>query len=198
MSRRPEDAVARMTSMRSTCSSSAAGVGAGCALDAVTRGLTTVLVEARDWPAVPPAGRASSSTAGCGTWRCSTSAWSGSPDRAGLLLDRIAPHLVRPVPFLYPLATPLGTRLRGRRGGLYDAMAFTSGTAHGLHHHRHLTRKKACGRRVLRLRAYRPGGSTGPREVDDARHTLTVVRPPLLRPLVPTGCQVTGSCAGRA
>ena len=51
----------------------------------------------------------------------------------GLLLDRIAPHLVRPVPFLYPLQhRDLGARATPAPGvALYDAMAYASGTAHG-------------------------------------------------------------------
>ncbi len=51
--------------------------GVGCALDAVTRGLRTGLVEQRDF-ASGTSSRSSklihgSSTAACATWRCSTS-----------------------------------------------------------------------------------------------------------------------------
>ena len=48
-------------------------VGAGVALDAVARGLSVGLVEARDFASEPPAGPASSSTGACATWSTWTS-----------------------------------------------------------------------------------------------------------------------------
>jgi glycerol-3-phosphate dehydrogenase len=95
----------------------------------------------------------------------------------GLLLDRIAPHLVRPVPFLYPLQHHWERAYVGAGVALYDAMAFTSGTAHGLKRHRHLTRKKAL-REAPCLRSDVLTGAVQywDAQVDDARHTLTVVR----------------------
>ena len=52
-------------------------VGAGTALDAVTRGLSHRAGRAaRPAPAAPAAAAASWSTAACATWRCSTSGWS--------------------------------------------------------------------------------------------------------------------------
>ena len=117
-------------------------VGAGCALDAVTRGLTTALVEARDWAS----GTSSrSSKLIHGGLRYLEMLDFGLVREAlterGLLLDRIAPHLVRPVPFLYPLRHHWERPYVGAGIALYDAMAFTSGTAHGLRHHRHLLRR---------------------------------------------------------
>ncbi len=120
-------------------------VGAGSALDAVTRGLTTAIVEARDWAS----GTSSrSSKLIHGGLRYLEMLDFGLVREAlrerGLLLDRIAPHLVRPVPFLYPLQHRVWERgYAGAGVALYDAMAYTSGTAHGLHHHRHLTRTQA-------------------------------------------------------
>jgi glycerol-3-phosphate dehydrogenase len=96
----------------------------------------------------------------------------------GLLLDRIAPHLVRPVPFLYPLQHRFWERpYVGAGVALYDVMAYTSGTAHGLNHHRHLTRKRAL-REAPCLRADALTGAIQywDAQVDDARHTVTVVR----------------------
>ena len=86
-------------------------VGAGSALDAVTRGLTTAIVEARDWAS----GTSSrSSKLIHGGLRYLEMLDFGLVREAlherGLLLDRIAPHLVRPVPFLYPLQHRLGAR----------------------------------------------------------------------------------------
>ena len=41
----------------------------------------------------------------------------------GLLLTRLAPHLVRPVPFLYPLTSHWERPYVGAGLALYDAMA---------------------------------------------------------------------------
>src|SRR3712207_3599861 len=79
-------------------------VGAGAALDAATRGLTVALVEARDWAS----GTSSrSSKLVHGGLRYLEMLDFGLVREAlrerGLILTRLAPHLVRPVPFLYPL-----------------------------------------------------------------------------------------------
>ena len=60
----------------------------------------------------------------------------------GLLLTRLAPHLVRPVPFLYPL-THRGWERPYVGSGLllYDAMARLGPADAGLPRHRHLSRK---------------------------------------------------------
>jgi glycerol-3-phosphate dehydrogenase len=153
-------------------------VGAGCALDAVTRGLTTAIVEARDWAS----GTSSrSSKLIHGGLRYLEMLDFGLVREAlterGLLLDRIAPHLVRPVPFLYPLRHHWERAYVGTGVALYDTMAFTSGTAHGLKHHRHLTRKKALRESpCLRKDVLTGGIQYWDAQVDDARHTLTVVR----------------------
>jgi glycerol-3-phosphate dehydrogenase len=96
----------------------------------------------------------------------------------GLLLDRIAPHLVRPVPFLYPLQHRVWERAYAGAGvALYDAMAYTSGTAHGLHHHRHLTRTQALREApCLRKDALTGAIQYWDAQEDDARFTMTVVR----------------------
>ena len=93
-------------------------VGAGSALDAVTRGLTTAIVEARDWAS----GTSSrSSKLIHGGLRYLEMLDFGLVHEAlherGLLLDRIAPHLVRPVPFLYPLQHRVWERRLRRRAG---------------------------------------------------------------------------------
>ncbi len=96
----------------------------------------------------------------------------------GLLLDRIAPHLVKPVPFLYPLQHRIWERAYAGTGvALYDAMAYTSGTAHGLHHHRHLTRGQALREApCLRKDALTGAIQYWDAQEDDARFTMTVVR----------------------
>jgi glycerol-3-phosphate dehydrogenase len=154
-------------------------VGAGSALDAVTRGLTTAIVEARDWAS----GTSSrSSKLIHGGLRYLEMLDFGLVREAlrerGLLLDRIAPHLVRPVPFLYPLQHRIWERAYAGTGvALYDAMAYTSGTAHGLHRHRHLTRGQALREApCLRKDALTGAIQYWDAQEDDARFTMTVVR----------------------
>jgi glycerol-3-phosphate dehydrogenase len=154
-------------------------VGAGSALDAVTRGLTTAIVEARDWAS----GTSSrSSKLIHGGLRYLEMLDFGLVREAlrerGLLLDRIAPHLVKPVPFLYPLQHRVWERAYAGTGvALYDAMAITSGTAHGLHHHRHLTRRQALREApCLRKDALTGAIQYWDAQMDDARFTMTIVR----------------------
>ena len=79
-------------------------VGAGAALDAATRGLSVALFEARDW-AAGTSSRSSKLIHGglryleMLDFRLVREALR----ERGLLTQRLAPHLVRPVPFLYPL-----------------------------------------------------------------------------------------------
>jgi glycerol-3-phosphate dehydrogenase len=171
-------------------------VGAGSALDAVTRGLTTAIVEGRDWAS----GTSSrSSKLIHGGLRYLEMLDFGLVREAlterGLLLDRIAPHLVRPVPFLLPLKHRIWERAYVGAGvALYDTMAYTSGTSRGLNHHRHLTRKHA----LREAPCLRPDALTGAvqywdAQVDDARHTLTVVRTAAsFGALAANGAQVVG------
>ncbi|WP_432843499.1 glycerol-3-phosphate dehydrogenase/oxidase [Dactylosporangium sp. CA-092794] len=151
-------------------------VGAGCALDATTRGLSTALLEMRDW-ASGTSSRSSKLIHGglryleMMDFRLVREALR----ERGLLLRRLAPHLVRPVPFLYPLTHPVWER--GYVGAgvlLYDTMASGPGA---LPRHRQLTRHGA----LRACPALRPDALTGAvqywdAQVDDARHTLFVVR----------------------
>ena len=79
------------------------------------------------------AGPASWSTAACATWRCSTSAWCARRcASAACSLQRLAPHLVRPVPFLYPLKHRGWERpYVGAGVALYDTLGASSGHAAG-------------------------------------------------------------------
>jgi glycerol-3-phosphate dehydrogenase len=192
-----EDAMARMTEQELDILVVGGGVvGAGSALDAVTRGLTTAIIEGRDWAS----GTSSrSSKLIHGGLRYLEMLDFGLVREAlkerGLLLDRIAPHLVRPVRFLYPLQHRFWERPYVGAGiALYDTMAFASGTAHGLEHHRHLTRSRA----LREAPCLRPDSLTGAiqysdAQVDDARHTLTVVRTAAsFGALAANGAQVVG------
>src|SRR6201991_1238912 len=154
-------------------------VGAGCALDAVTRGLSTGLVEARDW-ASGTSSRSSKLMHGGLRYleQFEFGLVAESLRERGLLIQRIAPHLVHPVQFLYPLKHRIWERPYVGSGLiLYDTMGLTSGTARGLPHHKHLTRrgalKVAPGLKKSSLIGavqYYDG------QVDDARHTMNVVR----------------------
>jgi glycerol-3-phosphate dehydrogenase len=150
-------------------------VGAGAALDAATRGLSVALVEARDWAA----GTSSrSSKLIHGGLRYLEQRDFGLVREAlterGLLLNRIAPHLVRPVPFLLPLRHRVWERFYiGAGVMLYDTM----GGARSLPRHRHLTRS-AVRRRAPALR---PDSYVGAiqyydAQVDDARFTMALAR----------------------
>jgi glycerol-3-phosphate dehydrogenase len=154
-------------------------VGAGTALDAVTRGLTTGLVEQRDFAS----GTSSrSSKLIHGGLRYLEMLDFGLVREAlaerGLLLTRLAPHLVRPVSFLYPLTHRGWERPYVGAGlALYDAMAMAGKYDMGLPRHRHLTRRGA-----LRLTPdLRPDALTGAiryydAQVDDARLVTAVAR----------------------
>ncbi|WP_314658382.1 glycerol-3-phosphate dehydrogenase/oxidase [Rothia dentocariosa] len=154
--------------------------GAGIALDAATRGLRTGIVEAGDWAA-------------------GTSAWSSklihgglrylynldfklvteALKERGLLLEKIAPHLVHAQPFLWPLKTPVIERSYSAIGiGMYDALAyFGSRGKKGVPSQRHFTKK---GTKTV-FPDIKDSAFTGAIQfydarVDDARLVVDVVR----------------------
>jgi glycerol-3-phosphate dehydrogenase len=154
-------------------------VGAGSALDAATRGLSVGLVEARDF--------------GSGTSSRSSKLIHGGlryleqfdfglvrealTERA-LLLQRIAPHLIKPVSFLFPF-THIGWERAyvGAGVSIYDLLGIARGQVRGLPVHRQLTRSSA-----LRLApALRKSALTGAllywdAQVDDARYVVDLMR----------------------
>src|SRR5215218_9334947 len=79
-------------------------VGSGCALDAATRGLKVGLVEARDF-ASGTSSRSSKLIHGGLRYleMLDFRLVAEALKERGLLMQRLAPHLVRPVPFIYPL-----------------------------------------------------------------------------------------------
>nr|WP_317496264.1 glycerol-3-phosphate dehydrogenase [Haloechinothrix sp. LS1_15] len=150
-------------------------VGTGAALDAASRGLSVALLEARDWAA----GTSSrSSKLIHGGLRYLEQRDFGLVAEAlrerGLLLRKLAPHLVRPVPFVLPLHNGVTERAYIGAGVLlYDTM----GGARALPKHRHLSRGDA----LEHAPALRPDALTGAiryydAQVDDARHTMTLAR----------------------
>ncbi|MFC5721776.1 glycerol-3-phosphate dehydrogenase/oxidase [Streptomyces gamaensis] len=154
-------------------------VGTGTALDAATRGLATGLVEARDW-AAGTSSRSSKLIHGGLRYleMLDFALVREALKERGLLLQRLAPHLVRPVPFLYPLQHRGWERLYAGSGvALYDAMSVSSGHGRGLPVHRHLTRGRAlrvapCLRKDALVGALQYYDA----QVDDARYVTTLAR----------------------
>ncbi len=92
-------------------------VGSGSALDAATRGLDVGLVEARDY-ASGTSSRSSKLIHGGLRYleMLDFRLVAEALQERGLLIQRLAPHLVRPVPFLYPLQGPrVGAGVRRHR-----------------------------------------------------------------------------------
>jgi glycerol-3-phosphate dehydrogenase len=151
-------------------------VGAGSALDAATRGLSVGLLEARDFAS----GTSSrSSKLIHGGLRYLEMLDFGLVREAlrerGLILTRLAPHLARPVPFLYPLQHRGWERIYTGAGVLlYDTMA--AGEP-GLPRHRHLSRRgalRACP--ALRKDSLIGALQYYDAQIDDARHTMFLAR----------------------
>ncbi|WP_104105977.1 glycerol-3-phosphate dehydrogenase/oxidase [Nocardioides sp. 616] len=153
-------------------------VGVGAALDAVTRGLSTALVEQRDL--------------GSGTSSRSSKLVHGglrylemfdfalvkeALEERGLLLTRLAPHLVRPVPFLYPLAKAYERPYVGAGLALYDGLAMAGKYDMGVPKHKHLFRKQLA-RMAPDIRTDELHGAIRyyDCQVDDARLVMTIAR----------------------
>jgi len=154
-------------------------VGTGAALDAATRGLAIGLIEQRDF-ASGTSSRSSKLVHGGIRYleQLDFPLVREALIERGLLLQRVAPHLVRPVRFLYPLKTPLVERLYiGAGMTLYDLFSWTGGRAPGVPHHRHLSRRQLA-RAVpsLRLDAFVGGLVYYDGQVDDARLVSTLAR----------------------
>jgi glycerol-3-phosphate dehydrogenase len=154
-------------------------VGAGTALDAATRGLTTALVEAADW-ASGTSSRSSKLIHGGLRYleMLDFHLVREALRERGLLLHRLAPHLVQPVAFLYPLTHRVWERAYAGSGiALYDLMARGSGELAGMHHHRHLSRRAALrSAPVLRPDALIGAIEYYDAQVDDARFTMMLAR----------------------
>jgi glycerol-3-phosphate dehydrogenase len=154
-------------------------VGSGAALDAVTRGLRVGLVEARDF-AAGTSSRSSKLIHGGLRYleMLDFRLVAEALQERGLLIRKIAPHLIRPVPFVYPLKHHAWERLYVGSGiALYDTLGRLSGRSRGLPRHRHLTRR---GARTI-VPSLREDSLVGAvqyydAQVDDARHTMFVAR----------------------
>src|ERR1700754_1826753 len=150
--------------------------GAGTALDAASRGLRVALVEARDL-ASGTSSRSSKLIHGGLRYLEQFDfklVWEALRER-DLLVSKLAPHLVKPVSFLYPLHRKVLERPYVGAGlVLYDAM---EGTKRPVPHHRHMTVRGA-----LRLApGLTPSALAGAllyydAQTRDAPHTVTGAR----------------------
>ncbi|GAA0270343.1 glycerol-3-phosphate dehydrogenase/oxidase [Cryptosporangium japonicum] len=153
--------------------------GAGAALDAASRGLSVALVEARDF-AAGTSSRSSKLIHGGLRYleQLNFSLVREALEERGRLLTTLAPHLVRPTPFLLPLNHHGWQRLYYGAGvALYDTLGSILGTARGLPRHKHLSRTSA--RRLfpsLRRDALVGAIRYYDGHVDDARFVLTLAR----------------------
>lgn len=149
--------------------------GAGTALDAATRGLSTALVEMRDWAS------GTSSRSGKmihGGLRYLEQLNFGLVREAlrerGLILQKLSPHLAKPLQFIYPFKHKYWERPYNGAGLiLYDTM----GGAGAVPRHRHITlgtiAKLAPDINTTKI----AGGATFyDVQMDDSRHTAELVR----------------------
>ncbi len=150
-------------------------VGSGCALDAATRGLKVALVEARD---LASGTSSRSSKMFHGGLRYLEQLEFGLVREAlyerELSLTTLAPHLVKPLPFLFPLTKRWWERPYIAAGiFLYDRL----GGAKSVPAQRHFTRAGALRLSPGLKRSSLIGGIRYyDTVVDDARHTMTVAR----------------------
>jgi len=150
--------------------------GNGIALDAALRGLNVGLVEQRDF-ASGTSSRSSKLVHGGLRYleQFNFSLVREALRERSLLLDRLAPHLVEPLPFLYPLSHRLWERPYVGAGlTLYDTLG---GLQPSVPRHSHLS-KSASLKAFPDLKPDALAGSIRyhDAQVDDARHTLELAR----------------------
>jgi len=153
--------------------------GAGIALDAVTRGLRVGVVEAQDW-ASGTSSRSSKLVHGGLRYlqMLDLHLVHEALTERDLLLKRLAPHLVRPVSFLYPLEHMVWERAYVGAGvALYDVLASVAPGKRAMPWHQHLSRS-AMDRLFPDLRHDAAVGAVlyWDASVDDARLVTMLVR----------------------
>lgn len=153
--------------------------GAGIALDAATRGLRVAIVEAQDW-AAGTSSRSSRLVHGGlrYLYNLDFKLVAESLKERGLLLDRLAPHLVRAQPLLWPLKQRVVERAYSAVGvGMYDALAVIGNRRKIVPFQHHLSREAAI-ETFPDVRAESLIGAIRfyDARVDDARLVITLVR----------------------
>jgi glycerol-3-phosphate dehydrogenase len=154
-------------------------VGTGAALDAATRGLSVALVEARDL-ASGTSSRSSKLIHGGLRYleQLDFALVKEALHERALLLDRIAPHLVHPLPFLALLSHRGWERpYIGAGLVLYDTMGTALGRSRGVPAQRHYTKRQTLKKfPALKKDAFTGAIQYYDAQVDDARHTMFVAR----------------------
>ena len=148
--------------------------GAGSALDAAARGLKVAMVEQRDY-ASGTSSRSSKMFHGGLRYleQLNFALVREALRERNLMLSTICPHLVRPVSFIYPLRGGIWERLYVGSGILlYEILARLA--ANPLPRHRHLGRSRVA--RLAPALDAKGGILYWDSVVDDARHTMTVIR----------------------
>lgn len=174
-------------------------VGCGAALDAASRGLSVALVEMHD---LASGTSSRSSRLAHGGLRYLEQREFGLVREAlterGLLLERLAPHLVHPVPFLFPVGTRWERSYVSSGVRLYDALARRSAHAVPMERPRSLSRDEvAMLVPDLRLDEVAGGVTYTDAQIDDARHTVAVARTAAaFGAQIVTRCEVVGLLRG--
>ena len=154
-------------------------VGTGSALDAVTRGLRVGMVEARDFSS-GTSSRSSKLVHGGIRYleQLDFRLVREALGERGFLLQRLAPHLVKPVRFLYPLKKRVIERCYIGAGMLlYDIFSYTGGRPPGVPHHRHLSKRQVMNLVPSLANDALIGGITYyDAQVDDARYVSSLAR----------------------
>jgi len=153
-------------------------VGTGALLDAAVRGLDAVLVEKGDL-AVGTSSR--SSRLAHGGLRYLEHFEFGLVHEAlterGLLLDRLAPHLVHPVPFLFPVLRQWERPYTGAGIALYDTLSRLGAYGGTMPRPRALSKQAVLGMAPgMRADAFHSAVRFHDAQIDDARHTVAVAR----------------------
>ncbi len=168
-------------------------VGCGAALDAAVRGLSVGLVEAGD---LASGTSSRSSRLAHGGLRYLEQREFALVREAlterGLLLDRLAPHLVRPVPFLLPASGGVERSYMGAGVALYDMLSRIGAYGGTMPRPRTLSSAAVHGLAPgLRVDAMEGAVRFHDAQIDDARHTLALARTAAARgAAVATGVQV--------
>ncbi len=156
-------------------------VGAGAALDAATRGLSVAIVEAQDWAAGTSSRSSKLIHGGLRYLQMRDFALVREALRERAVLVRLAPHLVHPLPILFPLRDQRERAYVSAGVSLYDLLARAdraaraSASSFPRHHQlgRRATQALAPG---LSLEHLVGGIRFFDAQVDDARYALSVLR----------------------
>lgn len=154
-------------------------VGAGAALDAATRGLKVGLVEARDW-ASGTSSKSSKLVHGGIRYleQMNFSLVHEALLERGLLLTELAPHLVKPIRFMYPTTHRVWERAYiGAGMMLYDALSRLGRATVGVPHHRHMSKRQIeMAAPSIKKDALVGGMFYYDGRVDDAKYVVNLVR----------------------